>query len=156
MFFYEFKVSRRRRKISKAHKKAIHPYEAFPINNPRSLCELAKALVVDHSVEHFLSIYLNAKNEVLGVQIIALGGPLGVEVSPTPIFRSAILAGAVAIVVAHNHPSCNINPSNDDKSLTERLVKSSLLIGIPILDHLIFSDENDDYYSFSENGFISL
>lgn len=73
-------------------------------------------------------------------------------VHPRDLFREAIKANAFALIIAHNHPSQDPNPTKEDLNLTKRLVKISKLIEIPILDHIIFT--NDSYFSFKENNLI--
>lgn len=96
--------------------------------------------------EHFWVLYVNAKNEITTVECVAVGTLNGVEVHPREVFRGAILAGACSIILAHNHPSGDCEPSADDFALTRRMKEVGELIGIPVLDHIILGDD----------GFISV
>jgi len=104
--------------------------------------------LTDKTQEHFVVMFLNSKHRVLGVQTVAMGSLNEVTVHPREVFRGAILAGAQAVIIAHNHPSGDPNPSADDKLLTQRLVKAGELLGIPVLDHIIIGDQ--DHTSLAE------
>ncbi len=73
-------------------------------------------------------------------------------VHPRDLFREALVANAYALIIAHNHPSLNLQPTAEDIELTKKLTLIAGIIEIPIIDHLIFSDEN--YFSFKENNLI--
>lgn len=83
---------------------------------------------------------LDARNKWIGAEIIAIGSMSGVQVHPREVFRAAIIAGAGSIIIAHNHPSGDLEPSPEDASLTARLAEAGELLGIPLLDHLIITD----------------
>ena len=104
----------------------------------------------DKNKEHFLVLTLNAVNEVIAVRIVTIGLLNQSLVHPREVFWWAIKDNAAYIVLAHNHPSGNTNPSNEDLEITEKLVEASKIMGIDILDHIIFSENG--YYSFRENG----
>jgi len=87
--------------------------------------------------EHFAVMYLTAKHHVAAVQTVAMGGLTGVEIHPREVFRGAVMAGAAAVIIAHNHPSGDPTPSREDKELTARLRAAGELMGIPVLDHLV-------------------
>lgn len=91
----------------------------------------------DLTQEEFRVLFLNAKNRVLGVEGIFRGGIDRVEVYPGEIFRRAVSYSAAAIIVAHNHPSGDPEPSREDRRLTRRLEDAGQLLGIPVLDHVI-------------------
>lgn len=101
--------------------------------------------------EYFFTITLNGDNEVITINLITIGLVDKTLIHPREVFRKAIQQNAVAIIVAHNHPSGNIiTPSVDDKRVTIKIKKAGKILGIEVLDHLIFC--KDDYYSFLENG----
>lgn len=97
--------------------------------------------------ETFLVALLDVRNKLLGIERVFTGTLTGVDVHPREIFRAAILAGAAAIVVAHNHPSGNTAPSVADRALTERLRKAGDLLGIPVLDHVILSSDDPSVFT---------
>jgi len=89
--------------------------------------------------ESFVVMYLNGKHNCLAVQTVALGTLNSCEIHPREVFRGAIMAGAQAVIVAHNHPGGDPTPSRDDVALTARLQAVGDLVGIPVLDHLILT-----------------
>jgi DNA repair protein RadC len=98
--------------------------------------------------EHFLCITLDATNVVIGIYCVSKGLINMVHAHPREVFICAIMDLATSVIVAHNHPSENTMPSNDDRRVTERLKMASKIIGIKLLDHIIIT--SDHYYSFRE------
>ncbi|MES2554533.1 MAG: DNA repair protein RadC [Bacteroidota bacterium] len=113
---------------------------------------LIKSYYSDLEHEEFHIILLNRSNGLLGVQQISKGGLAGTYVDPKIIFKIAIDMGASAIMLAHNHPSGNNSPSNSDHELTRRIVQFGKLIEMPVVDHIIITDNG--YFSFSDNGLL--
>ncbi|GAB3659813.1 JAB domain-containing protein [Echinicola sediminis] len=101
-------------------------------------------------IEEFKVILLNRANRVLGIINAFSGGISGTVVDLKVIFGAAMKASASAMILAHNHPSGTMKPSEQDKRLTERMVKAGKLLELPVLDHLIITAEG--YYSFADNG----
>ncbi len=91
--------------------------------------------------EHFLCISLNGAHEVMSVTTVSIGLVNLTIVHPREVFSIPIRDRATAILVAHNHPSRNLKPSGDDKAVTRRLISAGDILGIKVLDHLIFSEE---------------
>ena len=106
--------------------------------------------VFDSETIQFKVILMNRANKVLGVCHISEGGLNETSADIRIIMQAAILGNASAIILAHNHPSGNIQPSMQDDQVTKRVKEIAKLIGINLLDHLIITDET--YYSYSENG----
>jgi len=100
--------------------------------------------------EQFLAADLNGAHEVLSVNVVSVGTVSRTLVHPREVFADAIAQRASAIIVAHNHPSGNLTPSQEDLEITIRLKKAGELLGIRLLDHLIFSDEG--YLSLLETS----
>ena len=100
--------------------------------------------------EEFYIILLNRANQVLGWYKVSEGGMSGTVVDPKLVFSIALKSLASSLVVAHNHPSGNLKPSTEDINLTKRLKEAGALLEIPVLDHLILT--NDGYYSFGDEG----
>jgi DNA repair protein RadC len=101
-------------------------------------------------VEQFGLVLLDSKHRVLRTSIIAIGTLNSTIVEPRDVFREAIVGGAAAVVVFHNHPSGDPSPSPDDMNLTERLRATGALVGIALVDHLVLGDAR--YCSFKEIG----
>jgi DNA repair protein RadC len=102
--------------------------------------------------EEFWLINLNAKLEVKNLKLISRGTLNFCLVHPRDLFREALLANSYAIIIAHNHPSGDVQPTDEDILLTKKLVKISKTIEIPLLDHIVFSDQL--YFSFKEKNLI--
>jgi DNA repair protein RadC len=90
--------------------------------------------------EHFVVLLLDRRHKVLARQTIAIGSVGEVVIQPRETFRAAIMSGASAIIMVHNHPSGNPEPSIDDLSLTARFGNAGDLLGIPVLDHVVIGD----------------
>ncbi len=90
--------------------------------------------------EHFKCLYLNRKNQVLGLETVSVGGLASSLVHPREVFKPAIKRSAASIILIHNHPSGDPTPSAEDISITKRLVESGKLLGIDVLDHIIIGD----------------
>jgi len=103
--------------------------------------------------EHLLCIYLNTKNRVLGIEVVSIGTLNFSPAHPREIFKGAILASADSIILAHNHPSGDPEPSKDDIEITKRMQKAGKIIGIELLDHVIIG--NNSFVSLKERGIIA-
>lgn len=99
--------------------------------------------------ECFVSVSLNGAHEILGFYTVSLGLANRTLVHPREVFRNAIKDNAVAIIIAHNHPSGNLKPSIEDKDVTKRMKLAGDVIGIKVIDHLIVSPALG-YFSFLE------
>ncbi len=100
--------------------------------------------------EQFVAVLLNSKNRVIATEVISEGTLTGSVVHAREVFTPALLHHAAAVIVAHNHPSGDPQPSREDREVTAMLVESGKVLGIPLLDHLIIGD--GAYYSFQEYG----
>ena len=105
---------------------------------------------MDLQHEQFWVLLLNRANEVIRPQQISIGGVSGTVADPKMIFKAAIEHLASAIILVHNHPSGNLTPSQADKELTKKVKEGGKTLDIPVLDHLIFSDNG--YFSFADEG----
>jgi len=99
-------------------------------------------------LEEFKVILLNTSNRVLGIVDISTGGVQGTLADPKIIFSVALKTNSSKIILAHNHPSSNTNPSDADKRLTQKLTEGGKLLDIEVCDHLIVT--NYKYYSFAD------
>lgn len=106
------------------------------------------------SQEHFLCVTLSGSGEIINIHVISVGTVNYTIVHPREIFSVAVKENASSLIICHNHPSGNCTPSDEDIKTTQRLLKSSDIIGIPILDHLIISQTN--YFSFFEHGILKI
>lgn len=100
--------------------------------------------------EKFIALLLDNKNKILAIDEVSVGTLDTALVHPREVFRKAILSGAKSIITAHNHPSGDATPSEDDKRICKRLSDVGRIIGIDIIDNVIIG--NKTYFSFNEKG----
>lgn len=126
-------------------------HDKFKIESPFNMFSYLRHYS-SHQQEHFIAIMFNGNNEVIDSKVITIGLLNRTVVHPREVFAPAIEMRAAAIAIAHNHPSGNLEPSDEDKATTDRLVEAGKILGIKVLDHLVFSTKG--YYSFLEHGLI--
>lgn len=102
--------------------------------------------------EEFLVIYLNRANNTVGWFRVGVGGLASVVVDIRIVFKMAFECNATCMIVAHNHPSGNLKPSQHDINITKKLSEAGKLLEITVVDHLILTSDN--YYSFADEGLI--
>jgi len=124
--------------------------KAEKISGSREAAAHLMPLFYNLDVEQFHILLLNRANKIIGTRKISEGGMSGTVVDPKVIFYKAIQAKASGIIMAHNHPSGNLKPSDSDIQLTKKMKEGGRLLEISILDHLIIS--NNSYYSFADEG----
>jgi DNA repair protein RadC len=122
------------------------------VSNPREVAELLLPMYGNRPVEQFGVVLLDTKHRVMRTTIVTVGTLDASIVHPREIFREAVASGAAAIVVFHNHPSGDPEPSQDDLVLTHRLMSAGVLMGVDVIDHLILG--NVCYVSMKEQGYI--
>ncbi len=120
-----------------------------PMNSPSAIFEEIRHYG-GRKQEHFLVIMLNGAHELMGMNVVTIGLVNRTLVHPREVFSDPIRERATAIVLAHNHPSGNLEPSADDLEVTYRIKKAGQILGIEVLDHIIFSP--DGYRSMLESG----
>src|SRR3989339_1754 len=103
----------------------------------------------DRKQEHFLSVSVNGANEVMNVRVVSMGLVNKTPVHPREVFADIIAERASAVIVAHNHPSGDLTPSAEDIKITRQLKEAAAILGLTVLDHIIFSAKG--YYSFAEH-----
>ena len=126
--------------------------ERVQITSPQVLAEMLLPQYGSRSVEQFGVVLLDTKHRVLRTTVVSVGTLDASIVHPREVFREAASAGAAAIVLFHNHPSGDPEPSEDDVMLTRRLVAAGVLMGIDIVDHVILADTR--YCSLREKGYL--
>ncbi len=117
------------------------------VRGPESVYELCRDIRGTNR-EHFVGFYLNSRNQVLRREIISIGSLNASIVHPREVFAPAIAVSAASLVLAHNHPSGDPTPSEEDLAITRRLLEAGRIIGIDVLDHVIVARES--YASFKE------
>mgnify|MGYP001382864007 FL=1 len=123
-----------------------------PIVNPATAAEIVNRVfdMENQPNEVFAILCLNTKKKVAGAHIISQGSLSSAIVHPREVFKAAILNNAASIVLAHNHPSGDPEPSREDIETTHRLVNAGNILGINVLDHIIVGDGK--YISLKEQG----
>lgn len=127
------------------------------LNNTEQVAEFLNTILnkeseIDQNKEHFWVIGLNVKNRVQYADLTSLGTLTMSVVHPREVFRLAISKGVCNIVIAHNHPSGDPEPSFEDRTLTKKLRDAGEIIGIHLLDHVIIGNGGSNYVSLKERG----
>lgn len=133
-------------------KRALIKKDLNQIRSSADVKDLMLPYFSDLTHEEFFCIFLNRANKVIKIDQLSKGGISGTVTDVRILFKSAILNTASGVIVAHNHPSGNINPSESDSKITAKIKEAGNLLDIQLLDHLIIHDS--DYYSFADNGMI--
>lgn len=120
----------------------------FGISGPENAATFIVKILPDNVREHFVALYLDIKHKVIAYSVVATGTASSCPVHAREIFQPAIMCGAQAVLIAHNHPSDDTTPSIEDRTVTKRLKEAGDLLSIPVLDHLIVS--NSGFFSFHE------
>ena len=106
----------------------------------------------NHKKEHFVIFYLDTRNQEIKREIISIGSLNANLVHPREVFEPAVRNSAAQIILAHNHPSADPNPSKEDFEVTQRLVKAGKILGIEVIDHIIVT--KNGFISFKEKSLI--
>lgn len=131
-------------------RKESNPKKNQYVRQSKDAYDLMIPLLMDQPIEQFWVIMLTRNNKVLHKRCVSQGGFSGTIADPKVIFKRALEDIANGIILVHNHPSGNKKPSSADLRLTKKIVDAGRLLEIPVLDHIIFTDEG--YYSFSDEG----
>ncbi|QEY19259.1 JAB domain-containing protein [Psychrobacillus sp. AK 1817] len=126
--------------------------EKFTIRSPKDAATYLMPEMSSLTQEHFVTLFLNVKNQILHKQTIFIGSLNASIVHPREIFREAVKRSAASIICAHNHPSGNPSPSTEDIDVTKRLMEAGRLMGIELLDHVIIGDHQ--FISLKEKGYM--
>lgn len=126
--------------------------DAVIIRTPQDVTQLLTEELRYLTKEHFVCLFLNTKNHVIGQETLSIGSLNASIVHPREVFQAAIKRNSAAIVCAHNHPSGDPTPSPQDIEITKRLVEAGEIIGIDVLDHIIIGDKG--YISLKEKGYM--
>lgn len=128
------------------------PQPRTRITSPRELAAYLMPMYGASPVERFGVVLVDTKHQLIRVRVLAVGSSDAVTAEPREVFRDALLAGAAAVVLFHNHPSGDPTPSADDVTLTHRMINAGRVIGIEVIDHLIVGDAR--YFSMRESHVI--
>ena len=113
------------------------PSDRIEITSPEAAAEILVPLMQGLDREHCVTLNLDTRHRLLATTTVSIGSVDHTFMSPREVFRDALLRGASAVVVAHNHPSGDASPSRDDEAVTRRLSKAGDLVGVDVLDHMV-------------------
>ncbi|SFF52347.1 DNA replication and repair protein RadC [Halobacillus alkaliphilus] len=130
----------------------MKPVERYMIRSPEDGADFVMEEMRDLKQEHFICLFLNTKNQVLHRQTIFIGSLNASIVHPREVFKEAVKRSAASIICAHNHPSGDPTPSQEDIQVTRRLQECGKMIGIELLDHLVIGDQK--FISLKEKGYL--
>ena len=129
-------------------RRGVEALERNKVTSSESVFELLQPVIGDLPHEEFWAVYLNNANKVLQTLQLSKGGITGTIVDVRLTLKTALQLGAVGIILAHNHPSGTLKPSQADKQLTKKLKLAGESLDIKILDHLIITEKS--YFSFAD------
>lgn len=136
-----------------SRRKALQVADSKPkIRQSKDAVDCIQPLIGELDHEEFWALYLDRSNNVIKRSNISKGGISGTVTDVRIVLKEAILCGASALIVAHNHPSGNLNPSEADSKVTLKIKDAGQLVDIQLLDHVIIAGK--EYYSFADNGLI--
>lgn len=124
-------------------------YKTNAAKNPADVAAFLSHLK-ELKTEHYVVVTLNSRGRILRRHVISTGTLDAALVHPRESFRPALRDNAAKIIIAHNHPSGDCEPSDDDITVTKRMVTAGKILGIPVVDHLIIAASG--YYSLQEHG----
>jgi DNA repair protein RadC len=136
-------------KLSRVRK--LYTADKPACRGPRDVVRLMSPLLTEE-VEVFAVLMLDAQHNAMGAYEVSRGIVDSTLVHPREVFRAAIIVGAVSVVLVHNHPSGDPNPSHDDKLITSKMVEAGRTMDIPVHDHVIVAAKG--FISFAEQGLI--
>ena len=145
----DFKVA----EVQLTYKNRVPCKDRQQVNDSESAYRIAKTLFPDETIDYresFKAIYMNRSNHVLGCLTVSEGGPCSTAVDVKLILQGALLTNASGVILAHNHPSGNLQPSTPDKVMTDKIRQALTVMDINLLDHLIITREK--YFSFINEG----
>lgn len=136
-------------KLNEDDKKIVH--------TPKDVVDILQRVLsledeVDQDKEHVYSVHLDTRSRIKLIEVVSVGIVNASLIHPREVFRRAILEGATNILIAHNHPSGNAQPSDADLEITKKLEKAGEVIGITLLDHIIFT--SNDYSSAKQSSIL--
>ncbi|GAB6152580.1 hypothetical protein JCM17380_13300 [Desulfosporosinus burensis] len=126
-------------------------YQNRTINSPSDSANLLEPFLKDEDRECFLVVCLDTKNQPTAIHTVSIGTLNSSLVHPREVFKVALLANSNALILAHNHPSGEPKPSQEDLEVTRRLVEAGKILGIEVIDHIIIGS-NSRFVSLKERG----
>ena len=128
--------------VSELRRRQYRGRTEVAIHGPEDLFKLLRPKIGKADREHFVAVLLSSRNTVIGIETVSVGSLNASIVHPREVFKPAIVHSASAIALAHNHPSGDVTPSEEDLAITRRLKEAGRLLGIDLLDHVIVGDRS--------------
>lgn len=129
-------------------------YNGTRLTTPQQAAQAFNELLGNPDREYFVAMMLDGKNRITTIHVVSEGSLNQSIVHPRETFKSAILANAAAVILAHNHPSGDTTPSREDREITRRLREAGEILGIKVLDHVIVDTDSGNSFSFVESGLL--
>lgn len=128
--------------------------EKLKVCDPISIAnlKLIREELLNSDREKFICLHLDTKHQIISYEVVSVGSLSAAIVHPRELFKGAILSNASSVILCHNHPSGVPEPSREDIELTRRLRDGGVLLGVQVLDHLVFGDNS--HISFKERGLL--
>lgn len=126
------------------------------ITSPESAIAVVGEFLCEMDREVMCIINMKSDGTPINCNFASMGAVNQAIVEPRELFKSAILSNAASMIMVHNHPSGNLEPSKDDTMITDRILKLSGLLGIPLIDHVIVGGDNSSYFSFKEKELLKM
>jgi DNA repair protein RadC len=139
--------------VSLVREKSINSTDYPIFSNSAAIYDRFKDMFNALDREHFMILCLDSKNRIIGLHDIATGSLSSAVVHPREVLKAAILNSAAAIIALHNHPSGDPTPSHEDKETTDRINAACKIMGIRMLDHIVFGEQF--YFSFTDDGILT-
>jgi DNA repair protein RadC len=130
----------------------IPTYESR-IRSSANAYSVLQEFLADTDREHFVILMLDQKNQMIGINTVSIGSLTASVVHPREVYKPLILSNAAAVILGHNHPSGDPQPSKEDRAITQRLKEAGTLLGINVLDHLVIGAEGR-YFSFADENLL--
>lgn len=144
------KASRIVSALELARRVSLAPQETITVSSPDAIYSYMLTRMKSYQKEVFICLHLDSKNRIISEDVVSVGTLNRSLVHPREVFKKAVKNGAASILVVHNHPSGDPQPSMEDKQVTRRLREVGEIMGIPLLDHIIIA--RDKRFSFREEG----
>lgn len=127
-------------------------YSTEPIRTPEDVLRVIAGELATYDREVFLILNLKTNGQIINMNVCSVGTLNASLVSPREVFKSAILSNAGAFICLHNHPSGSLEPSQEDKDITSRLMECGKMLDITMMDHIIVAGETGEMFSFKQEG----
>jgi len=139
------------REVKVRYGKKKHPTQ---IKAAHDIAEFVRKKVIrENNKEHLIGFFLDGNHDIVAYNLIGIGTANTALVHPREVFQPALIVGAVSVILVHNHPSGNVEPSSEDIVATQKMIDAANVLGVKFLDHIIVTE--DRHISLAERGFVT-